>query len=81
MVIDETLKELNFCFAYLDEIIIYSKTEKEHLHHLWQVFDHLCSANVNLKSTKYDFIKAQIHYLGHLLSQERYDLCLKNLIQ
>ena len=26
--INETLKELHFCFAYLDDIIVYFKTKK-----------------------------------------------------
>ena len=34
MLISETLKGLDFCFAYLDNIIFYSKLEKEYLDHL-----------------------------------------------
>ena len=35
------LLRLSFCFAYLDNIIIYSRTEKQHLKHLWKVFNWL----------------------------------------
>ena len=42
MIINGTLKGLDFCFAYLDDFIIYSKWEREHLDHLWLVYDCLC---------------------------------------
>ena len=31
---DKVLKDLSFTIAYLDDIIIYSKTAEEHLNHL-----------------------------------------------
>ena len=68
--INETLKGLNFCFAYLYSIIIYSKTEWDDLDHIRQVFDWLRTANIKLKISKCNFIKSQIHYLGHLLCQD-----------
>ena len=46
LMINETLKGLDFCFAYLDDIIIYSKTEWDHLDHTKQVFDWLRTANI-----------------------------------
>ena len=49
---------------------IYSNTEKEHLSHLRQVFDHLHKAKIEPKLAKWAFFKAQILYLGLLLSQE-----------
>ena len=39
LMINETLKDLDFCFTYLDGIIIYLKTERDHLDHIKQVFD------------------------------------------
>ena len=69
MMINETLKGLDFCFAYLDSIINYSKIAKEHLDHMRQIFDSINEANIKLKLTKYDFFKSQ-HFLGHLLSEE-----------
>ena len=35
------LKDFNFAIAYLDDIIIFSKTAEEHLHHIKQVFKKL----------------------------------------
>ena len=63
-------KSCRFCFTYLDNIIIYSKTEWHHLDHIKQVLDWLRRANIKLKMTKCAFFKSHIHYLGHLLSQD-----------
>lgn len=32
--IDEILRDLDFCFVYLDDILIASENEQEHLQHL-----------------------------------------------
>ena len=37
--IHKVLKDLTFASAYLDDIIIYSKTAKEYLDHLQQIFN------------------------------------------
>ena len=36
-----TLKDLDFTIAYLDDIIIFSRTAEEHLSHIKQVFENL----------------------------------------
>ena len=53
---------------YLDDILIYSKTEKELLDMISNAFEHLHKASLNIKLSKYSFFKEQIHYLGHLVS-------------
>ena len=78
MMINETLKGLDFYFAYLDDSIISSQSEKENLDHLWQIFNHLCKANIKLKLAWHDFFKTQIHNLGHLVSREVCDFYEKN---
>ena len=37
--INEVLTDCNFAMGYLDDIIIFSKTEKEHLQHLEEIFE------------------------------------------
>ena len=62
------LKDFNFAIAYLDDIIIFSKTPQEHLLHIRMVFKKLKSANLSMKKSKCSFFSKEIQYLGHILS-------------
>ena len=62
------LKDFNFAIAYLDDIIIFSKTPEEHLAHIRKVFEKLHSANLLMKLSKCHFFSKEIQYLGHILS-------------
>ena len=68
--INEVLTNCNFTMGYLDDIIIFSKTEKEHLEHLETIFNRLCEAGLKLKLQKCSFFKKHIQLLGHLISDE-----------
>ena len=65
---NKVLKDLPFTTAYLGDIISYSKTAKERLDHLQQVFHKLCNAELSMKLTKCHFFAKEIQYLGHVLS-------------
>ena len=68
--ISDVLKGLShFAIAYLDDIIIFSKTEEEHLQHLEIIFQRLRKARLMLKRSKCSFMKLHIEYLGHLISE------------
>ena len=54
--------------AYLDDIIIFSQNEQEHLKHIKIIFKKLKKAGQKLKESKCNFFKKEIHYLGHLIS-------------
>ena len=62
------LKDLPFAIAYLDDIIIFSKTPPEHLSHICMVYEKLKSANLSMKKSKCSFFLKEIQYLGHILS-------------
>ena len=68
--INEVLTDCNFAMGYLDDIIIFSKTEEEHLQHLEEIFERLWKAGLKLKLQKCSFFKKHIQYLGHLISDE-----------
>ena len=65
--INNVLKGCNFVMGYLDDIIIYSRSEKEHLEHLEEIFTRLKTAGLKLKLEKCCFFKKHIQYLGHLI--------------
>ena len=62
------LKDFPFTIAYLDDIIIFSKTPQEHLLHIHMVFEKLKSANLSMKKSKCHFLSKEIQYLGHIIS-------------
>ena len=68
--INDVLKGCNFAMGYLDDIIIYSRSEKEHLEHLEEIFTRLKAAGLKLKLEKCCFFKKHIQYLGHLISAD-----------
>ena len=61
---------LNWCIIYLDDIIIFSKTPKEHIQRLRGVFQKLWEAGLKLKPSKCEFFKTKITYLGHVVSKD-----------
>ena len=56
--------------GYLDDIIIYNRSEKEHLEHLEEIFIRQKAAGLKLKLEQCCFFKKHIQYLGHLISAE-----------
>ena len=62
-----TLGELNltYCVIYLDDVIIFSCTEEEHLH---MVFERFWEFNLKLKFSKCSFFQLEIVYLAHHIS-------------
>ena len=63
--------ELNlvYCLIYLDDLIVFSRTTEEHLHHLHIVFDGLREYNLKLKPSKCSLFKEEINYLAHKVSK------------
>ena len=60
----------HFATAYLDDILIYSETVDQHLHHLQQVFDRLREHGLKLKLKKCSFLRSETTYLGFIISSE-----------
>ena len=70
LLMNKVLKGLKFAMTYLDNIIIFSQDEAQHLEHLEIVFSRLWEAGLKMKRSKCDFFKSEIHYLGHLILPE-----------
>jgi len=59
-----------FAVAYLDDILIYSKTLEEHLKHIQEVFDRLRQHNLKLKLKKCNFLQTETTYLGFVINSK-----------
>ena len=60
----------SFCIVYMDDLLVFSESEEEHLKHLEIIFEKFRNADLKLKLSKCQFWKKEIEYLGHLVSQE-----------
>ena len=60
--------QYKFTIAYLDDILIFSKTFDEHVEHIEAVFSRLREAGLKLKMSKCEFLKKEVKYLGHVVS-------------
>ena len=68
LLMNKVLNGLKFAMTCLDDIIIFSENELQHLEHLETIFSCLKEAGLKMKRSKCDFFKSEIHYLGHLIS-------------
>ena len=59
-----------FVVVFIDDILIYSKTEEEHKEHLKIVLQELREQQLFTKFSKCDFFKDEIQYLGHVVTKE-----------
>lgn len=55
------------CFVYLDDIVVHSKSLKEHQADLDRVMKRLMEVNLKIKPSKCSFFQEEIEYLGHIL--------------
>ena len=60
----------SFCIVYMDDLLVFSASEEEHLKHLEIIFEKFRNTDLKLKLSKCQFWKKEIEYLGHLVSQE-----------
>ena len=59
-----------FIVVFIDDILIYSKTKKEHVEHLRIVLTRLRDHQLYAKFSKCEFWLDKVHFLGHVLSAE-----------
>lgn len=60
----------DFAIAYLDDILIFSKNQQEHLEHIQIVFNRLKQHDLRLKLKKCAFFQQQTEYLGFLIDKD-----------
>ena len=57
-----------YTLIYLDDVIIYSKTEEEHLVRLRAMLEPFMEHSLKLKPSNCNFFHTEISYLGHKVS-------------
>ena len=57
-----------FCVVYLDDILIYSDSQPEHLDHVKQVFERLRRFGLYASLKKCDFFTTEVEFLGFMVS-------------
>jgi len=67
---DELLRRFkwNFCLVYIDDVIIYSKTEEEHLNHIDLFLKVVEQAGFKIKPSKCQLFRRKLNFLGHTIS-------------
>lgn len=59
-----------FTSVYLDDILVFSDTLQNHLEHLRRVIERIREVGLKLKPTKCHFARAELEYLGHLITRD-----------
>src|SRR5699024_2298192 len=68
--IDNALSGLPFVFAYIDDILVASKSAHEHQQHLQQVFARLKQHGLVINVSKWIFGASLLDFLGNHLSAQ-----------
>ena len=59
----------SICLVYIDDVIVHSYTQTEHIQSLRKVFNCLRCYNLKLKPSKCEFFKTELKFLGHVISE------------
>lgn len=59
-----------FVLVFVDDILIYSRTLADHIHHLDQVFNLLLQNQLFVKLNKCSFAQPSLEYLGHIIGAD-----------
>ena len=68
-IMDTLLSKFDFAIAYLDDIIIASKSMEEHRNHLHLVFAAISEYEFKIKLEKCSFLQTSIKYLGYIIDK------------
>jgi len=67
---DELLKQWkwSFCLVYVDDVIVFSKTEEEHLEHIEKFLKVVQESQYLIKPIKCKLFAQKLEFLGHIVS-------------
>lgn len=67
--IDEVLRDLDFCYGYIDDILVHSESEERHEEHLRRLFQRLREYGVLINTAKCVFGRHEVTFLGYTVSE------------
>ncbi|UYV80710.1 hypothetical protein LAZ67_19001480 [Cordylochernes scorpioides] len=67
---DEVAKGLDFVFVYIDDVLIASKNENDHIQHLHTIFKRLSGHGLAVNISKSVFGKPSLEFLGHIIDNK-----------
>jgi len=69
--VNDVLRDMldRYVFVYLDDILIFSKTLKEHIHHVQTVLQRLLENSLFVKTEKCEFHTSSVAFLGYIVGQ------------
>ena len=68
-----------FVVVYLDDILIFSRSEEEHVEHLRQVLQRLREEKLFCRRHKCTFGAKEVEYLGHMVGNDSVRMCADKL--
>lgn len=68
--IDEVVQGLDFCFAYIDDILVYSRNTTDHAQHLRILFQRLQDYGVVINPSKCNLGAKEVTFLGYSINAE-----------
>ncbi len=68
--IQNVIGDCEYAMPYLDDIIVHSRTDREHIGHLASVLEKMSRYRLHCKLSKCEFFQSKVKYLGLIFSQE-----------
>jgi len=57
------------CLVYLDDVVVFGEDLRIHNDRLHEVFSRMRKYNMKLQPDKYQFLRKEVSYLGHVIGQ------------
>lgn len=60
-----------FAYVYIDDVLIFSNSEEEHIEHITTIVNALHDAHMKISSEKSHFFNTSVEFLGHIIKNGR----------
>jgi hypothetical protein len=67
---DQVLRGLDFCFDYVDDLLVASSSPEEHVRHLRLIFERLAAYGLTINPSKCVWGVPSLDFLGHRVSSK-----------